>query len=130
MSAHIAQRLMPWVSPTPRRFPNMRPPSFAAAARAHHAATGKFTKEGPDGTPVTEEVSMYIGDPGSAYVTIPTEVGDALRAGAMKASALKAAGSSLADGSSTPSKHPDRHPLLFFHDTQHFASGSPFSRCP
>lgn len=95
----------------------IRQPCSATIARAHHTATAKFTNLGPEGTPVTKEVSIQVGEPGDAYVLIPTEVGDALQAG-----------NNLVNSSSAPPKRPDRLTLSYFHDTQHFALGnsSPF----
>ncbi|KAF9730013.1 hypothetical protein PMIN01_11946 [Paraphaeosphaeria minitans] len=89
-----------------------------AAARAIHVASAELTNVGPDGTLVTEEVSIRVGDPGEAYVLIPTEVGNALRAG-----------SRLSNSSSAFLERLDRFKMSFFHDTQHFASESSPS-CP
>lgn len=88
-------------------------PGCAATARAFHKATAEFTKLGPEGTLVTNKVSIRVGDPGEAYVCIPTEVGYALQAG-----------SCLAHNSSALPKRPDRLALSYFHDTQHFALGN------
>ncbi|KAF1974044.1 hypothetical protein BU23DRAFT_579991 [Bimuria novae-zelandiae CBS 107.79] len=55
-------------------------PCCVIAARALHNATAEFTELGPEGTLVTKDVSIRIGDPGEAYVCIPTEVGYALQA--------------------------------------------------
>jgi hypothetical protein len=54
---------------------------FVVDSRAFHIATAEFTNLGPDGTLVTKEVSIRVGDPGEAYVLIPTEVGYDLQAG-------------------------------------------------
>lgn len=86
------------------------PPCHAATTRACHVATGEFTNLQPDGTVVTKEISIRVGDPGEAYVLIPTEVGNALQAG-----------SSLTNNLSALPKRPDRFALSYFHDTQHFA---------
>jgi hypothetical protein len=86
-------------------------PSYATTTRACHIATAEFTNLRPDGTPVKKDVSIRVGDPGEAYVLIPTEVGYALQAGSCL-SALP--------------KRPDRFALSYFHDTQHFA----FGNCP
>ncbi|KAF1958897.1 hypothetical protein CC80DRAFT_468705 [Byssothecium circinans] len=83
------------------------------ATRACHTATAEFTNLGPDGKLVTKEVSIQVGDPGEAYVLIPTEVGYALQAG-----------SYLTNSSSALPKRPDRFALSYFHDTQHFALDS------
>jgi hypothetical protein len=88
-----------------------------AASRAFHKATAELTNLGPEGTLVKEEIPIRVGEPKEAYVCVPTEVGYA----------LQAAGSRLSNGSSSArSKRPDRVPLTYFHDTQHFALG----RCP
>jgi hypothetical protein len=80
-----------------------------------HNATGEFTKLGPEGKPVTNEISIAVGDPGEAYICIPTEVGYALQA----------------SSSSAPPKRPDRLALSYFHDTQHFAFGNRYNvLCP
>ena len=79
-----------------------------AAVRTFHHATGEFTKLGPEGTLVTEEVSIQVGDPGEAYVCIPTEVGYALQA----------------SGGAAHTKRPDRLAITYFHDTHHFAFGN------
>jgi len=81
-------------------------------ARTCYAAIGKFTNLGRVGIPVTKDVSIMIGDPGEAYVLVPTEVGYALKTGIYH--------------SNTPSaflKRPDRLALRYFHDTQSFALG-------
>ncbi|KAH7399647.1 hypothetical protein BKA66DRAFT_452276 [Pyrenochaeta sp. MPI-SDFR-AT-0127] len=96
----------------PLRAVNGRP-SYAAAARAFHNATAEFTKLGPEGTLVIKEVSIRVGDPGEAYICIPTEVGFALQAS-----------SCLAHIPSALPKRLDRLPLSYFHDTQHFALDS------
>jgi hypothetical protein len=85
-------------------------PCCVAAARAFHNAIAEFTRLGPNGTLVTNEVSIRVGDSGEAYVCIPTEVGYALQAG-----------SCLVHDSSALPKRPDRLTLSYFHDTQHFA---------
>lgn len=84
-------------------------PHCAATSRAYHTAKAEFTSLGPEGTLVSREVTIQVGDPGEAYVLIPTEVGDALRTGSCLAN------------SSAPPKRPDRLTLSYFHDTQHFA---------
>ncbi|KAF2444495.1 hypothetical protein P171DRAFT_432517 [Karstenula rhodostoma CBS 690.94] len=94
-------------------FNALRPLRGAAAARAFHNATAEFTRLGPEGTLVTNKVSIRVGDPGEAYVCIPTEVGYALQAGGC-----------LAHNSSALPKRPDRLTLSYFHDTQHFALDS------
>ncbi|OCL08852.1 hypothetical protein AOQ84DRAFT_388553 [Glonium stellatum] len=94
------------------------PPCYAATTRACHVATGKFTNLEPDGTLVTKEVSIRVGNPGEAYVLIPTEVGYALQAGSYLTNSLSAL-----------PKRPDRFALSYFHDTQHFALDSSPS-CP
>lgn len=86
---------------------------YAAAARAFHVATGEFTDLRPDGALVTKEVSIRIGDPGEAYVLIPTEIGYALQAG-----------SRLTHEPLPLPKRPDRFPLSFFHEIQSFALGN------
>ncbi|KAF1962574.1 hypothetical protein CC80DRAFT_400630 [Byssothecium circinans] len=93
-------------------------PCYAATARAFHNATAQFTNLGPEGAPVTKEISIRVGDPGEAYVCIPPEVGYALRAA-----------SRLSNSSSAPPKRSDRFPLSYFHDTQHFSLDSSPS-CP
>ncbi|KAL5434963.1 hypothetical protein PMIN06_011231 [Paraphaeosphaeria minitans] len=85
-------------------------PCCAAAARAFHNATAEFTKLCPEGTLVTKEVSIRVGDPGEAYVCTPTEVGYALQAGGC-----------LAHSPSALPKRLDRLTLSYFHDTQQFA---------
>lgn len=90
----------------------IRPPSYAAATRACHVATGKFSSLEPDGTLVMKDVSIRVGDPGEAYVLIPKEVGYALQASGHLTNTL--------------SKRSDRFALSYFHDTQHFALG----KCP
>lgn len=87
-------------------------PFRAAIARACHTATAEFTNLWPDGTLVTKEVSIQVGNPGEAYVLIPTEIGYALQAGSYPS-----------NSSSTLPKRPDRFALSYFHDTQHFALG-------
>ncbi|KAF2789620.1 hypothetical protein K505DRAFT_352449 [Melanomma pulvis-pyrius CBS 109.77] len=89
------------------------PHCHVATTRAYHTATAEFTNLGPDGTLVTKEVSIHVGDPGEAYILIPTEVGYALQAG-----------SYLTNSSSALPKRPDRFALSYFHDTQHFAVDS------
>ena len=86
-------------------------PCRIAARRTFHA-TGEFTYLGPEGTLVTKEISIRVGDPGEAYVCVPTEVGYALQAS-----------SYLTKNSSALPKRPDRLALSYFHDTQHFALG-------
>ena len=98
------QTLAPCVT---RRFQARERPG-AAHARAIHEATAEFTKAGPDGTLVTEQVSLDIGNPGEAYVLIPPEIGYALQA----------------SGPPALNQRPDRLTLRFFHDTQHFALGT------
>ncbi|KAF2702873.1 hypothetical protein K504DRAFT_444680 [Pleomassaria siparia CBS 279.74] len=88
-------------------------PCYAAAARAFHDATAKFTNLGPDGIIVTKEVPIQVGNPGEAYVCIPTEVGYALQAS-----------SCLPNSSSPLPKRLDKLALSYFHDTQHFALDS------
>lgn len=97
----------------PRSFRAAIGPPCHAATRACHVATGKFTNLQPDGTLVTKEVSIRVGDPGEAFVLIPTEVGNALQAG-----------SYLTNNLSALPKRPDRFALSYFHDTQHFALGN------
>jgi hypothetical protein len=91
-------------------------PCCVAAARAFHNAIAEFTRLGPNGTLVTNEVSIRVGDSGEAYVCIPTEVGYALQAG-----------SCLVHDSSALPKRPDRLTLSYFHDTQHFALGNRYT---
>jgi hypothetical protein len=62
----------------PRFFNARRPlvasvgrPCYAAATRTLHSATAKFTNLGPEGTPVTKDVSIVVGNPGASYVIIP-----------------------------------------------------------
>ncbi|KAF1952282.1 hypothetical protein CC80DRAFT_363795, partial [Byssothecium circinans] len=81
-------------------------PCYVATTRACHTATAEFSNLGPDGTLVTKEVSIEVGDPGEAYVLIPTEVGYALQAG-----------SYLTNSSSALPKRPDRLALSYFHDS-------------
>ncbi|KAH8686623.1 hypothetical protein GQ44DRAFT_780937 [Phaeosphaeriaceae sp. PMI808] len=78
--------------------------------RAFHDATAEFTKLGPEGTFVTKEVSIRVGDPGDAYICIPPEVGYALQASGC-----------LTNSPSALPKLLDRFALSYFHDTQHFA---------
>ncbi|KAF2785873.1 hypothetical protein K505DRAFT_330726 [Melanomma pulvis-pyrius CBS 109.77] len=89
------------------------PRCHAATTRACHVATGEFTNLQPDGTVVTKEVSIRVGNPREAYVLIPTEVGNALQAS-----------SSLTNNLSALPKRLDRVALSYFHDTQHFALDS------
>ncbi|KAF2806082.1 uncharacterized protein BDZ99DRAFT_395094 [Mytilinidion resinicola] len=102
----------PFYAPSPFRAA-IGPPCFATTTRACHIATAEFTDLQPDGAVVTKEVFIRVGDPGEAYVLIPTEVGYALKAG-----------SCLASSSSALPKRPDRFPLSYFHNTQHFALDS------
>jgi hypothetical protein len=88
----------------------IRPPCHAATTRSCHVTTGQFINLGPDGTLVTKDVSIRVGDPGEAYVLIPTEVGYALQASSF-----------LIDSLSALQKRPDRFALRYYHDTQHFA---------
>jgi hypothetical protein len=88
-------------------------PRYAAAARVFHTATAEFTNLGSEGTLVTKEVSIRIGDPGETYVCIPTDIGYALQTG-----------SCLTNSSSTLPKRLDRFSLSYFHETQHFALGN------
>ncbi|KAF2864669.1 hypothetical protein BDV95DRAFT_508914 [Massariosphaeria phaeospora] len=119
VSAHIVPIACRRPSCAPRAFrAAIGRPCYAAAARAFHAATAEFTNLGPEGTFVTKEVSIRVGDPGEAYVVIPTEVGYALQAG-----------SCLTTRSSALPNRPDRFPLSYFHDTQHFALDTS-SSCP
>ena len=91
----------------------IRRPHYAATWRAYHTAKAEFTNLGPQGTLVSKEVTIQVGDPGEAYVLIPTEVGYALRT------------SSCLANSSAPPKRPDRLSLSYFHETQHFALSTP-----
>lgn len=100
----------PFYAPRPFRAAIRRP---CATVRACHNATAKFTKLEPDGALATKEVTISVGDPGEAYVLIPTEIGYALRAG-----------SCLTSSPSALPKRPDRFALSYFHDTQHFAIGN------
>lgn len=68
---------------------------------------------GSDGTIVTKEVFIAMGDPGDAFVLIPAEIGFAIRGG-----------SYLTNGSISHSKRPDELALTYSHDTQHFALGN------
>ncbi|KAF1849437.1 uncharacterized protein K460DRAFT_280532 [Cucurbitaria berberidis CBS 394.84] len=88
-------------------------PCYAAATRAFHNATAEFTQLGPEGKLVKKEISIRVGDPGDAYVCIPTDVGYALQASGR-----------LAHSSPALPKRLDRLALSYFHDTQHFALDS------
>lgn len=84
-------------------------------SRAHHSATGRFITISSQGTPVTREIELSLGDPGSTYVTFDPEISRAFKAGAI----LQGGGSLAQDQ--------DLYPLKFYHDTRHFSHGKEFA---
>lgn len=79
--------------------------------RLHHSATGRFTTISPQGTPVTREIEVWLGDPGDAYVMFDPEISRAFQTGTILRS-----GGSLA-------KDQELSPLNFHHKTRHFSHG-------
>ncbi|KAH6706340.1 hypothetical protein BKA61DRAFT_616283, partial [Leptodontidium sp. MPI-SDFR-AT-0119] len=43
-------------------------------SRAHHSATARFTTTSPEGTPVTRDIEVWLGEPAQAYVMFDPEI--------------------------------------------------------
>lgn len=85
--------------------------------RAHHSATGRFITISPQGTPVTREIEVWLGDPGNAYVMFDPEISRAFQTG------------TILQGGSSLAQDQDLYPLNFHHDTRHFShKSSPYPR--
>jgi hypothetical protein len=84
-------------------------------SRAHHSATGRFITIGSQGTPVTREIEIWLGDPGNSYVMFDPEIGRMFMAG------------TTLQGGCSLAQDPDLYPLTFYHDTRHFSHGKKFN---
>ncbi|KAH8589654.1 hypothetical protein B0O99DRAFT_692221 [Bisporella sp. PMI_857] len=92
--------------------PRTRAFSKLTCYRAHHCATGRFITLSPQGTPVTREIEVWLGDPGNAYVMFDPEVSRALQTG------------TILQGSCSLAQDPELYPQKFYHDTRHFSHES------
>jgi hypothetical protein len=71
----------------------------------------EFITIGAQGSLVTREVNVWLGEPHQAFVLLPTDIGNAIKAGC-----------AWQDGLSLEAD-PQICTLTFSHDTQHFAHG-------
>lgn len=85
-------------------------PSFRRNLYSKRAA---FTAINAQGSPTTEQVDVWLGDPHEAYAIVPKHVGDALKA-------------ACAHGNPSITTNPDTYPLIFDHRTRHFAHSKSF----
>ena len=81
----------------------------AATQRSHHSATARLVTMSPQGTPITRQIEVWLGDPRSAYVYFDPEFSQTFQTK-----------STLQENGSTP-QDPELLPLEFHHDTRHFA---------
>jgi hypothetical protein len=81
----------------------------ATIQRSHHTATAQLITMSPQGTPITRQIDVWLGDRGSAYVYFDPEFSQPFQADR----ALQCDGSTPQD--------PGLIPLEFHHDTRHFA---------
>ncbi|KFY73344.1 hypothetical protein V499_06560 [Pseudogymnoascus sp. VKM F-103] len=89
----------------------------AVNQRPHHTATARLITMSPQGTPITRQIKIWLGDLGSAYVMFDPEFSQAFQTD-----------STLQGGDST-TQDPELIPLEFHHDTRHFArKSSPYPR--
>ncbi|PNY23786.1 uncharacterized protein TCAP_06274 [Tolypocladium capitatum] len=85
--------------------------------RAFHSAKADFITIGTNGTLLTRQPDIFIGDPHEAYIIIDINVGLTFRSAIAKQAGL----SLTAD--------PNKVPLAFHHDSRHFAHQSiPYPR--
>ena len=87
---------------------------FGFFSRAHHSATARFIIISSQGTPVTREIEVWLGDASNSYVMFDPEISRVFKKGTMLQS-----GCSLAQDQ-------DLYPLIFYHDTRHFSHGKQF----
>lgn len=64
---------------------------------------------GPQGTPITRQIDVWLGDPGSAYVMSDPKFSQAFQA------------ERALQGDRSNPQDPEFLPLEFHHDTRHFA---------
>lgn len=88
-------------------------------SRAHHSATGRFITISSQGAPVTRDIEVWLGDPGSAYVMFDPEI----------SRAFKTDETILQGGCSLAQVDQDLYPLNFYHDTRHFSHSKKLDGC-
>ncbi|KAK0112354.1 hypothetical protein ONS96_014926 [Cadophora gregata f. sp. sojae] len=85
--------------------------------RAHHSATARFTTITPQGTPITRDIEIWLGEPAEAYVMFDPEISKAFQT------------SAIANGGCSLTQDLELCPLNFHHDTRHFShTSSPYPR--
>ena len=78
-------------------------------SRTHHSATGRFITISSHGTPVTREIEVWLGDPGTAYVMFDPQISLAFQTG------------TFLQGGCSLAQDQELYPLNFYHDTRHFS---------
>lgn len=95
----------------------LRTPVIAALRKPYHQAAARFTTLSPAGILTTRDISITIGDPDEAYIYFDPEVGFSMKSSIM--SQLGIGPVSLRRELSEPTI-----PLVFYHNTRHFAHGT------
>jgi hypothetical protein len=92
------------------RIPVIAPPKY------FHRAAAQFTTISPAGLLTTRDISISIGDSDEAYISFAPEFGFSIKSAIV---------SQLGIGSVTSQREPSEPtiPLVFYHDTRHFAHG-------
>lgn len=81
--------------------------SFHPLQRPFSSKVAEFITLNAQGSYNTRKVDVWVGDAGSAFVLVPTDVGNAIRAGCASKQ-----GGSFEDS--------EQHSLTFYHGTNHF----------
>lgn len=88
-----------------RSLPSLLQGSFR---RSYHCKSADFTTVNAQGSPATEQVEVWLGEPHEAYVMVPKHVGRAIEAACAPY------------GNSAHIAGPDTYPLIFDHKSRHF----------
>ncbi|KAL5350190.1 hypothetical protein ACLOAV_005227 [Pseudogymnoascus australis] len=83
--------------------------SKSTICRSHHSATARLTTINPQGTPITRQIDIWLGDPGSAYVMFDPQFSQAFQA-------VK----TLQGGDRSTPDDAELLPLEFHHESRHF----------
>jgi len=78
-------------------------------SRTHHSATRRYITISPEGTPVTREIEVWLGNPGNTYVMFDPEISRAFQKG------------TFLQGGCSLVQDQELYPLNFYHDTRHFS---------
>lgn len=77
--------------------------------RAFHDAKAKFISFDTKGSLITQILDIFIGEPHQTYIIFRKEIGLAMESAITKQTGAR------------PTSDPEKIPLMFYHDTLHFA---------